>query len=48
MEENRAEWLSHLSNEIVSDAHGNLLDAYVVALEGWRRGLTLRWHVKDS
>ncbi|MDO6658973.1 hypothetical protein Q4550_24320, partial [Anaerobacillus sp. 1_MG-2023] len=20
----------------------------VVALEGWRRGLTLRWHVKDS
>lgn len=48
MEENRAEWLSHLSNEVVSDAHGNLLDAYVVALEGWRRGLTLRWHVKDS
>lgn len=48
MEENHAEWLSHLSNEIVADAHGNLLDAYVVALEGWRRGLTLRWHVKDS
>lgn len=48
MEENNAEWLPHLSNEIVADAHGNLLDAYVVALEGWRRGLTLRWHVKDS
>lgn len=48
MEENRAEWLPHLTGEIVSDAHGNFLDAYVVALEGWRRGLTLRWHVKDS
>src|SRR5690606_35538729 len=42
------EWLPHLSNEIVADLHGNLLDAYAVALEGWRRGLTLRWHVKDS
>ncbi|MFC4025024.1 acylphosphatase [Oceanobacillus longus] len=48
MEENNAEWLPHLSNGIVSNAHGNLLDAYVVSLEGWRRGLTLRWHVKDS
>ncbi|GAB3058607.1 acylphosphatase [Virgibacillus ainsalahensis] len=48
MEENNTEWLPHLSNEIVSDAHGNLLDAYAVSLEGWRRGLTLKWHVKDS
>lgn len=48
MEEINTEWLPHLSNEIVADAHGYLLDAYAVALEGWRRGLTLRWHVKDS
>ncbi|MBT2599385.1 acylphosphatase [Oceanobacillus sp. ISL-74] len=48
MNENNTEWLSHLSEEIVADAHGNLLDAYVIALEGWRRGLKLRWHVKDS
>src|SRR5690625_2974820 len=48
MEENTTEWLPHLSEEVVSDAHGNLLDAYVMALEGWRRGLKLRWHVKDS
>lgn len=48
MVENNTEWLPHLSSEIVSDAHGNLLDAYAVALEGWRRGLKLRWHVKDS
>ncbi|MFD1334574.1 acylphosphatase [Oceanobacillus iheyensis] len=48
MNENNAEWLSHLSEDIVADAHGNLLDSYVIALEGWRRGLKLRWHVKDS
>ncbi|ALX49942.1 acylphosphatase [Lentibacillus amyloliquefaciens] len=48
MVENNTEWLPHLSSEIISEAHGNLLDAYAVALEGWRRGLTLRWHVKNS
>ncbi|HLR72554.1 MAG TPA: hypothetical protein VK085_14130 [Pseudogracilibacillus sp.] len=42
------EWLPHLTSEVVSETEGNYLDAYVVALEGWRRGLTLRWHVKDS
>ncbi len=41
-------WLPHLSPEVLSETEGNYLDAYVVALEGWRRGLTLRWHVKDS
>lgn len=46
--ENNTEWLPHLSNAIVADAHGHLLDAYAVALEGWRRGLSLRWHVKGS
>ncbi|HEX6593684.1 MAG TPA: acylphosphatase [Bacillota bacterium] len=40
--------LPHLTSEVVADAHGYLLDAYAVSLEGWRRGLTLRWHVKDS
>lgn len=48
MEEMETEWLPHLSDEVVADAHGNLLDAYTVSLEGWRRGLKLRWHVKDS
>lgn len=41
-------WLPHLSPEVISETEGNYLDAYVVALEGWRRGLKLRWHVKDS
>lgn len=48
MEEHSPEWLPHLSGDIVAEAHGNYLDAYVVALEGWRRGLTLKWHVKES
>jgi D-alanine-D-alanine ligase-like ATP-grasp enzyme/acylphosphatase len=48
MEELSAEWLPHLSPEVVSGVQGNLLDAYAVALEGWRRGLTLRWHAKDT
>lgn len=30
------------------EARGFELDAYIIALEGWRRGLTLRWHVKDD
>lgn len=48
MEQYNEEWLPHLANEVVADARGWNLDAYVVALEGWRRGLTLRWHTKDS
>lgn len=48
MEEINTEWLPHLSNDIVSEVRGNFLDAYVVSLEGWRRGLTLKWHTKDS
>ncbi|MFC3039733.1 ATP-grasp domain-containing protein [Virgibacillus xinjiangensis] len=48
MEHKSEGWLSHLAPDIVSHIHGNLLDSYAVALEGWRRGLTLRWHVKGS
>src|SRR5690625_4159385 len=48
MSDMNSEWLPHLHPEVISEVEGNYLDAYVVALEGWRRGLTLRWHVKDS
>src|SRR5699024_10424642 len=41
-------WLPHLDREVISEVKGNYLDAYLVALEGWRRGLTLKWHIKDS
>src|SRR5690625_3028570 len=42
------EWLPHLAPEKIEEVSGYQLDAYLMALEGWRRGLTLRWHVKDS
>lgn len=48
MSQVNTEWLPHLSTEVLSEIKGSYLDAYVVALEGWRRGLTLKWHVKDS
>lgn len=48
MKQYNTKWLPHLPKEVVADARGWNLDAYVVALEGWRRGLTLRWHTKDS
>jgi len=48
LDEINTKWLPHLTEEVVSEIENNYLDSYVVALEGWRRGLTLRWHVKDS
>ena len=41
-------WLPHLTNEIVSGARKTKLCAYSVALEGWRRGLELKWYTADS
>ncbi|MBP2257431.1 acylphosphatase [Virgibacillus alimentarius] len=40
--------LPQLPNEIVRDARKTRLCAYSVALEGWRRGLKLKWYTKDS
>lgn len=48
MDQTQAEWLPHLTSEVVADARGWNLDAYAVALEGWRRGLTLEWYAKHA
>lgn len=40
--------LPHLTGEIVRNARKTRLDAFAVALEGWRRGLKLKWYTKDS
>jgi len=40
-------WPPHLCGNVVDKAKGWNLDAYLVALEGWRRGLDLGWHTKD-
>ncbi|SFM27224.1 D-alanine-D-alanine ligase [Gracilibacillus orientalis] len=48
MKNNEAISLPHLTNEIVRGARKTKLCAYAVALEGWRRGLTLKWYTIDS
>lgn len=40
------EWPSHLRGNVVPNKLGWDLDAYLIALEGWRRGLDLEWHTK--
>ena len=40
--------LPQLPNEIVRNARKTRLDSFAVALEGWRRGLKLKWYTKDS
>ncbi|WP_374724687.1 acylphosphatase [Calidifontibacillus erzurumensis] len=47
MERKSGEYLPHLTSEMVADARGVMLDAYAIALEGWRRGLQLKWYAKD-
>lgn len=48
MKEIRGVSLPQLPNEIVKNARKTRLDAFAVALEGWRRGLKLKWYTKDS
>ncbi|HLS67167.1 MAG TPA: acylphosphatase, partial [Pseudogracilibacillus sp.] len=39
------EWLT---KQMIKGARGFNLDAYVMALEGWRRGLTLTWYLNST
>lgn len=48
VEGNNPIWLPHLTNEVLTGARKTKLCAYTVALEGWRRGLRLKWYTKDS
>src|SRR5690625_4617591 len=43
---NEKNWLPHLTNEMVAGARNNNLCSYLIALEGWRRGLTLKFYSK--
>lgn len=42
MDQNKR-YLPHLSNNVVSSAYGANLCMYVIALEGWRRGMTVKF-----
>ncbi|TVP86778.1 MAG: ATP-grasp domain-containing protein [Alkalicoccus sp.] len=41
-------WPPHLPEDIVRQAEGPLLCGYLIALEGWRRGLDLHFHSNRS
>ncbi|WP_147803692.1 hypothetical protein [Alkalicoccus halolimnae] len=41
-------WPPHLPIEVVRQAEGPLLCGYLIALEGWRRGLDLHFHSNRS
>lgn len=47
-EAKRAKFLSHLDREVVKGIRGFSLEAYLVALEGWRRGLELKWYKNET
>lgn len=48
MDGNEGISLPQLTGDIVKNARKTRLDAFAVALEGWRRGLKLTWYTKDS
>ncbi|WP_449355098.1 acylphosphatase [Virgibacillus natechei] len=48
MKENQSISLPQLPSEIVVNARKTRLCSFAVALEGWRRGLKLKWYTRDS
>lgn len=41
----KQEWLPHLKDAIPPEAKRNQISLYTIALEGWRRGLTLKFYL---
>ena len=48
MDRKKVELLPYLNQEVVEDITGFKLCSYLVALEGWRRGLELKWYKDES
>lgn len=48
MKQFNVELFPNLNHEVVKDITGFKLCTYLVALEGWRRGLTLKWYKDES
>lgn len=44
----KQEWLQHLKDAIPPEAKRNQTSLYTIALEGWRRGLTLKFYLDDQ
>lgn len=45
--EKKREWLPHLTNSIPENVYGYTLSMYSIALEGWRRGLELKFYNRN-
>ncbi|WP_175615271.1 ATP-grasp domain-containing protein, partial [Piscibacillus halophilus] len=43
---NNMVWLPHLKNAVPKEAYGYKISMYTIALEGWRRGLKLKFYSK--
>ncbi|QKY70429.1 acylphosphatase [Lentibacillus sp. CBA3610] len=48
MEINDVNWLPHLENAVPVTGFGKKLSMYTIALEGWRRGLKLKFYTIDN
>ncbi|SFB27436.1 D-alanine-D-alanine ligase [Lentibacillus halodurans] len=48
MEINDVNWLPHLKNAVPITGFGKKLSMYTIALEGWRRGLKLKFYTIDN
>lgn len=48
MKNSEVKLFPHLTHEVVSDISGFKLCSYLVALEGWRRGLDLKWYRDET
>lgn len=46
--DNNAVFLSNVDMNVASDISGFKLCSYLIALEGWRRGLKLKWYKNES
>ncbi|MEF3330102.1 hypothetical protein [Oceanobacillus oncorhynchi] len=44
---NHVEFLPNMNQDVVENVKGLRLCAYLIAIEGWRRGLKLTWY-KDG
>lgn len=48
MKNDQVKLFDNLTHEVVSDIHGFKLCSYLVALEGWRRGLSLKFYKDET
>lgn len=48
MTETNVNWLPHLVNAVPVRGYGKRLSTFTIALEGWRRGLNLKFYQEDN